>query len=160
MEDKLEKKDKILIKEIEENIPLSPDPYRKIADKLGWNRDEVLKKLNYLKNKGILKRIGGILKHRKAGYQGNGMLVCQVKEDKIKKIGKKLSGYPEISHCYERESYPEWPYNIYAMVHGKNREEVENIVAKIFKDIDVIKYYILYSTEELKKSSMKYFHKE
>lgn len=157
---KPERRDIKLIQEIQEDIPLTLNPYRKIAENLGWKEEEVIKRLNKLKKEGILKRIGGILKHRRAGYNGNGMFVCQVEENKIDTVGNKLTGFSEISHCYQRKSYSGWPYNIYAMVHGRSRKKVEKKVAQIIQEIDIIKYDILFSTEELKKTSMKYFFEE
>lgn len=68
-----------------------------------------------------------------------------------------MASIPNVTHCYERKCYPEWPYNFYSMIHGKNREEIDIIINEFVHEIGIKKYQILYSTEEFKKTSMKYF---
>ena len=149
--------DKLLIKEVQEDIPLTLDPYGDIAKKIGISRTEVIKRLkNYSKN-GMLKYVGAILYHRNSGYPENGMFTAVVPEMLLKKAGENLSKEPNITHCYERQSYPNWPYNLYAMIHGKTRSEVEGVVENFVNTIDITDYQIFYSTKEFKKTSMKYF---
>lgn len=149
--------DKLLIKEIQGDIPLTLDPYAEIAKKIGCSKDEVLKRIEKYASIGILKRVAAVLNHRDSGYTENGMFTAVIPEDKITDAGKKMASIPNVTHCYERKCYPEWPYNFYSMIHGKNREEIDIIINEFVHEIGIKKYQILYSTEEFKKTSMKYF---
>ena len=149
--------DKKIIKAFEGNIPLTLNPYQKIADDLNIERDELLKRLQSLKERKILKRISAILHHRDSGYQANGMFVCKFNEKEIDEIGKEISNLEAVSHCYQRKSYQNWPYNFYAMIHARSKKELENMIEQLVEKYKINDYQILYSTEELKKTSMKYF---
>ena len=148
--------DRAIIKEIEADIPLNSDPYGTIARKAGCSREEVLARLLEMKRNARLRRIGAVLHHRESGYKANGMLVCRVPECKIEPFGMKLASFNGVSHCYQRKSYPNWPYNLYAMIHGKCREDVEGVVERFTNETGVEDYRVLYSTEEIKKTSVKY----
>jgi len=149
--------DQKLIQIIQSDIPLTPDPYGDIAMEIGCSKTEVIKRLQSYSQSGILKRISAVLHHRDAGYQFNGMLVCIISEDKIENVGRTLAAIPQISHCYERKTDPQWPYNLYGMVHGHTQEEVEQVVSNFVRKMQIQQYLILFSTEELKKTSMKYY---
>jgi len=149
--------DKKIIKALETDIPLCLNPYQKIAEDLNIDLEELLAGLQKLKDRKILKRISAILHHRDSGYQANGMFVCQLSKKKIDEEGKEISELEAVSHCYQRKTYQNWPYNFYAMMHGKNKEELENKIKKLAAEYRIEDYQVLYSTEELKKTSMKYF---
>jgi DNA-binding Lrp family transcriptional regulator len=149
--------DKKLIGIIQSDIPLTLDPYGDIAREIGCSKAEVILRLRKYLQSGILKRIGAVLNHRDAGYKFNGMLACVVGEDQIEAAGRALAAIPQVSHCYERKTDPQWPYNLYGMAHGRTREEVERVVSNFVREMQIRKYQILYSMEELKKVSMKFF---
>ncbi|TDX46389.1 DNA-binding Lrp family transcriptional regulator [Halanaerobium congolense] len=149
--------DKKIIKVLETDIPLTLNPYQKIAEDLNIDRAELLTRLQKLKERKILKRISAILHHRDSGYQANGMFVCHFSEQEIDQLGKEISKLEAVSHCYQRQTYQNWPYNFYAMMHAKNKEELEKKVNQLVEKYKIEDYQILYSTEELKKTSMKYF---
>ncbi len=149
--------DILIIKEVQENMPLTLDPYGDIAKTIGSTRTEVIKHLKKLNDNGFMKRIVAILNHRDSGYPENGMLAAVVPKDVLMDAGQNLSDEANVTHCYERKSYDNWPYNLYAMIHGKTRSEVENTVEKFITETNIDDYQILYSTKEFKKSSLKYF---
>jgi DNA-binding Lrp family transcriptional regulator len=149
--------DKKIIKALETDIPLTLDPYQKIAADLNIERSELLKRLKQLKERKILKRISAILHHRDSGYQANGMFVCHFSKNKIDEAGQEISKLEAVSHCYQRQTYQNWPYNFYAMMHAKNKEELEAKIEELVAEYKIEDHQILYSTEELKKTSMKYF---
>ncbi|MFW5961959.1 MAG: Lrp/AsnC family transcriptional regulator [bacterium] len=149
--------DKKIIKALETDIPLTLNPYQKIEDDLNIDRAELLKRLQNLKERKILKRISAILHHRDAGYQANGMFVCHFNKSEIDKAGQEISKLESVSHCYQRQAYQNWPYNFYTMIHAHNKTEMEEITKKLVDKYNIEDYQILYSTEELKKTSMKYF---
>lgn len=149
--------DQKLIRILQADIPLTLDPYGDIARETGCSKAEVIGRLQGYLQSGVLKRVGAILHHRDAGYPFNGMLACIVAEDEIEAAGQFLAAIPQVSHCYERKTDQEWPYNLYGMVHGHTQEEVEQAVSNFVQKMGIQQYQILYSTEELKKASMKYF---
>lgn len=149
--------EKSIIKRLSEDIPLAAEPYKIIAEELGVPEKILLEKIDELYNKKILRRVSGILYHRKSGYTANAMVVWVVPKDRIENIGEILSLFPEITHCYERPSFNNWPYNIYTMVHSKTKEKCDDKIKEISKIININDYKVLYSVKELKKSSMKYF---
>ncbi|SDE80960.1 DNA-binding transcriptional regulator, Lrp family [Fontibacillus panacisegetis] len=142
-----------IIRELQGEMPLSPDPYGELACKAGCTVEELLLRLTRMRTDGSLKRIGAILRHRNSGFNANGLLVCVLAEEKIEEAGLTLAGYPEVSHCYRRLAYRDWPYNLYAMIHGHSESEVLQIVNRFVREQAVEIYDTLFSTEELKKSS-------
>lgn len=149
--------DKSIIRKLQEDIPLTPRPYKSIAEEIGITEEELLNKIEDFQSNGILRRIGGILYHREAGFKANAMVVWMVPEDNVQKVGETMASFKEVTHCYERPTSSKWSYNIFTMVHGQNKKQCEDIIKKISDSIKIYDYKILYSTEELKKSSMKYF---
>jgi len=151
--------DRCIIREVQGDLPLVEKPYEEIAGRLGITTEKLLCRLRALKTGGQLKRIAGILYHRNAGYKFNGMAAWSIDDSRKREAGKLMAGYQHISHVYERPPYPDWPYNIFSMIHGQSRTEVEDTAEMIAEKLEISRdnYIILYSTEELKKTSMQYF---
>ncbi len=146
-----------IIKIIQEDIPLSPTPFKEIAKILNITEDEVIDIINKLIEKKVIRRFGAVLRHQKAGIKENGMVVWNVPDELAEEIGSKFASFKEVSHCYERPRMKNWNYNIYTMVHGKTKDDVKNIAKKLSEISGIDDYKILFSTKEFKKSSMKYF---
>jgi siroheme decarboxylase len=153
-------KEKELIRICQGDIPLSKSPFEEIASQLRVDSDWIYDTLNRWKDEGVLKKIRGILYHQRAGFKANGMSVWRVPENRIDDIGRQAAEFDEVSHCYHRPGLPDWNYNLYAMIHGKSKAEVEKIAEKISQRVGIPDYQILYSTKEYKKTSMKYFTSE
>ncbi len=151
--DELEKR---LIAELQENIPLTENPYLALGERLGISEDEVVRLLRKLKESGRLKRIGAVLRHQRSGYSANAMVVFRLPERDIERTGSELAESPLVSHCYRRAPCDGWPYTLYAMMHGKTDEEIESFVRRFASAHGIDDYRILRSEEELKKSSMLY----
>ena len=149
--------DKKIISRLQENISIIETPYKEIAEELNMDEEELICKIKAYTKSGILKRIGAILYHRKAGFNANAMVVWKVDNRDINKIGEYMASIKEVSHCYERKPCAFWDYNLYTMIHEKDRESCNEIIEKISDSIGINEYKILYSTRELKKTSMKYF---
>ncbi|MGI9481569.1 MAG: siroheme decarboxylase subunit beta [Hyphomicrobiales bacterium] len=123
----VEPEDRRLVCAIEEGLPLSPRPYLSIAERLGWTEAQVLRRLEALIQSGIISRFGCILRHRKLGFTANAMAVWNVDNDKIDAIAQKLAARHAVTLCYRRaRRLPDWPYNLFAMIHGHARHEVED----------------------------------
>lgn len=145
-----------LIHEMQGDIPISADPYGDIAQKIGYQKEVVLSRLKYYAQQGYIKRVSVILHHRYSGFSINGMLACRVESEKVEEVGKKLALVPQVTHCYERKVHRDWPYNLYAMIHGITKNEVEKIAKAFAEEVGIKDFKILYSIEEFKKSSMKF----
>jgi DNA-binding Lrp family transcriptional regulator len=145
--------DLIIIRELQRDFPMVSEPYAEIARRTGRTVSDVLERLKHLQACGALKRIGAVLKHRKAGFGANGLFVCIVPEEQINEAGRILAAYKEVSHCYHRSPCHDWPYNLYAMVHGICKNDVLAIAEQFIHEQHIQVYEILFSTEELKKTS-------
>ncbi len=146
---------KILI-EIQGGIPLTKTPYKKIADSLNISEEEVLSRIKRMLDRGWIRRIGCIPHHYNLGFKANGMSVWDVPDDQVKKVGAEVGSFDYVSHCYRRPRHPPiWPYNLFAMVHGRMQEEVLEKVEQIAKIINVTNYDVLFSTAILKKRGIR-----
>lgn len=150
--------DKKIMRMLQDNIPSSLRPYKEIADAAGVSEDEVIEKIKSYKEKKWIRRFGATLRHQKAGFKANGMGVWPVPdESKRQALGEVMASFHEVSHCYERPSYGDWPYNLFTMLHGESREECEEAAKRISEKTGIKEYRMLYSSREFKKSSMVYF---
>lgn len=154
MENSLEK---AIVRRLQEDLPLVPQPYKAIAEELGISEGELLNKIKDLNEKKMLKRIGAILHHRTVGFKANAMVVWSVPEEKVKETVSRMVLCKQISHCYERKSLTNWPYNIYTMIHSETFEDCDAVISDIAQNAGIEKYEVLYSVRELKKRSMRYF---
>ena len=117
--------DRRLIEILQDGLPLVSRPYEVIGTQLELSEDEVISRLSRLKQQGLIKRMGVIVNHRRVGYLANAMVVFDVPDDLVKQIGGHVSQFNFINLCYQRPRQGEqWPYNLYCMIHGKNRKKV------------------------------------
>ncbi|MDN5327281.1 MAG: siroheme decarboxylase [Moorella sp. (in: firmicutes)] len=154
---RLSEVEKNIVRLFQGDLPLEPYPFRLAARELGLGEEELLARLKALQREGIMRRFGAALRHRKAGLVANAMIVWQVPEAEVATAGRKLASFREVTHCYQRQTRPEWPYNLYAVVHGSNRQQCEVLARRLAAAIGHYNYRLLYSTAELKKESMRYF---
>lgn len=149
--------DKKIIASIQGDIPITERPYVKIAEQLGISEDVLLERLKKLCDKGVIRRFGATLRHQKSGYQANAMVAWQVDEDGIDTVGEKMAVFRSVSHCYRRNPKDDWPYNLYTMIHAKDEASCREIARNISAETSIDNYTLLFSREELKKTSMEYF---
>jgi len=149
--------DKKIVRELQGNIPLGPAPFRTIAVKLGLTEKKLLEKIAGFKRSGKLRSIRAIVRHRKAGYTANAMVVWSVPGAKVPSFGKTAAASQAVSHCYERFSPPGWPYNLYTMMHGRSRAGILKEIEGLKKRTGIRECRILESGREFKKTSMVYF---
>jgi len=154
MLNELEKK---IIAAIQGDIDVVPRPYLEIAHKLDISEQLLLAKLKELCRRGVIRRFGATLRHQKTGYRANAMVAWQVSEDRIEEVGAKLASFREVTHCYRRDPTPDWPFNLYTMVHAGDEASCRRTARKMAAAISVDAYRLLFSREELKKTSMVYF---
>ena len=146
-----------VIKELQKDIEVTQEPFKKAREKLDLSYDEFFTFANELKESGIMRRFATILNHRKAGFGANAMSVWAVPEEKGEEIGREMAEFSAVSHCYLRPSYPNWPYNLFAMVHAKTQEECDELIEEMAKESGLTEYGKLYSTVEFKKQRLVYF---
>jgi DNA-binding Lrp family transcriptional regulator len=154
----LDERDRRLIAATQGGLPLVPRPYEALAGELGVSVDWVTTRLKTMLDQGLIRRIGAVPDHMRLGYTANGMTVWNVADDRVDELGAKVGALPSVSHCYRRpRALPEWPYNLFAMVHGQAREEVEREAARIRALLGEAchGFDILYSTAILKKTGLR-----
>jgi len=149
--------DKDFIRELQKNMEIIDEPFVNAANNLGLTENEVFEKMKHYEDIGVMRRFAAILRHRQIGFTANGMIVWKVPEDKISEVGEKLGSFPQVSHCYERPTYPDWPYNVFSMIHCKTQDEAHDVAKTIQDQIHVDDYDILFSTREFKKTRVEYF---
>ena len=149
--------DKEYIRELQKDLEIVQRPFLKSAQKLGITEEKLLEKAKYYEEIGVMRRFAAILRHRDAGFVANGMIVWKVPEEKIDETGAKLGAFPQVSHCYQRPVYQDWPYNVFSMIHCRSQEDAENMAKEIQKQIGIEDYKILFSSREFKKTRVEYF---
>lgn len=149
--------DKRIIREIGQDLPASKRPYQVVAERLGISEETLINRLRLFREKGIMRRFGAILYHREAGLEGNCMVAWKVPDSEVQRIGKIMASVKQITHCYERLTHPDWPYNLYTMIHGKTKKECAEIAEMISRKVGITDYRMLCSTREFKKTSMQYY---
>jgi DNA-binding Lrp family transcriptional regulator len=138
-------------------MPVTSEPYAPAAERLGVAQEDVLDRLGSLRERAGLRRVAAILYHRRAGFSANGMGVWRVPEDEVLDTGKRMAAFRGVSHCYQRPTYPDWPYSVFTMAHGRSKEECDAILDSIAEATGITGRATLYSSTEFKKVRMLYF---
>ena len=149
--------DKDFIRELQKDMEIIDEPFVKAANNLGITEDELFAKMKHYESMGVLRRFAAILRHRQVGFTANGMIVWKVPEGRITSVGEILGSFPQVSHCYERPTYDDWPYNVFSMIHCKTHDEAHDVAKTIQNQINVDEYKILFSSREFKKTRVEYF---
>jgi len=150
--------DRQIIVATQSGLPRVARPYHAIAAQIGVAAEEVMRRLQRMLETGIIRRIGAVPNHYALGYKANGMSVWDVPDERVRELGEKIGALDFVSHCYQRPRHlPAWPYNLFAMVHGRDRAEVE---AKVRTIADLLGtadrgHTVLYSTRILKKTGLR-----
>ncbi len=150
--------DREIVRATQAGLPLCPRPYQAIADQLGVSEDEVMARMQGLLDRGAVRRIAAVPNHYKLDVRANGMTVWDVADDRIAELGAKVGALDFVSHAYHRPRRPPlWPYNLFAMVHGHTRADVEAKVAAIGEVLGdhCRDHAVLYSKRILKKTGLR-----
>jgi len=143
-----------LIEIIQRGLPLVARPYQEIAERLGWSEQLVIEKLKTMIEGGIIKRLGVVVRHHELGYRSNAMVVWNVGDDQVDQVGQKLGAQDCVTLCYQRpRMLPEWPYNLFCMVHGRNREDVLECIDTMTEGLNLenIPHTVLFSGRRFKQ---------
>ena len=154
----LDPTDRRIVVALQGGLPLVAEPYRAVATDLGLSTADLMARLRRLRATGAIRRIGAVPNHYALGYRANGMSVWDVADERVGIVGPLVGALDYVSHCYRRPRHPpHWPYNLFAMVHGHDRETVERHVAAIAEILgpDQRRHEVLYSTRNLKKTGLR-----
>ena len=150
--------DRQIIAATQSGLPLVKEPYKKIADQLGIEPELLMQRLYVMLDRGQIRRIGAVPNHYQLGYKANAMSVWNVADNRISELGQQVGALTFVSHCYQRPRFlPEWPYNLFAMLHGKSQDEVADKVQQIIALLGdhCAGYELLYSKRILKKTGLR-----
>lgn len=150
--------DRQIIQATQAGLPLVAEPYQAVAELLGVTADEVMQRMIKMQDQGVIRRIAAVPNHYRLGYHYNGMTVWDVDDQHVDNLGRRVAELPFVSHCYQRPRHlPDWPYNLFAMVHGKTEQDAEKQIAVIADLLgeDSRRHAVLYSTKILKKTGLR-----
>lgn len=157
LRDHVTERDIAFIRATQVDLEDTEEPFARVATTLGWTVDEVFEHARQMIERGLLRRFAAILNHRAAGFRANGMAVWNVPPDRIQEFGRAVAGYKNISHAYQRPTYPDWPYSVFSMIHHPKVAGVEATAQALSEQSGITDYRILYSTTEFKKIRLPYF---
>ena len=149
--------DKAVIRELQEDLPLEPRPFLAMAERLGLGEQDLFRLAAEFQARGIMRRYSAILYHRSAGFQANAMAVWKVPEERAQEVGELMATSPWVTHCYQRPTFPDWPYTHFTMVHATSKEKCAEVIEEITQLTGITDNLLLYSTREYKKTRVRYF---
>lgn len=148
-----------LRKQLEQGLPLTPRPFQTLAERTGLSEQEVMDAIKQWQSNGLIKRFGLVVKHRTLGYNANAMVVWNVPDEQVQALGKAMAAVPFITLCYQRpRRLPDWPYNLFCMIHGTNRERVLAQLASLIDDQNLqhIQHAVLFSNKAYRQRGGRY----
>ncbi|SEH07983.1 siroheme decarboxylase subunit beta [Candidatus Venteria ishoeyi] len=155
----LESFDRLLIQATQAGLALCAQPYQEVANQIGSDENSVIQRLQTMLEQGMIRRIGVVPNHYKLGYCSNGMTVWDVKDDVVDALGQQVGQLDFVSHCYRRPRHlPKWPYNLFAMVHARSHEEIQQQIEKIKTLLGAHnqQHDVLFSRKILKKTGLRF----
>ena len=155
----IDPKDLALMRSIENGLPLVKRPYAKIGASIGLSEAEVIDRIGRLQKEHLIKRFGVIVRHRELGYRANAMVVWNIPDDQVSRYGRCLGKFTHVTLCYQRPRHmPDWPYNLFTMIHGRDREEVLENVESIARECGLadVPRKVLFSGKRFKQRGARY----
>jgi DNA-binding Lrp family transcriptional regulator len=144
--------DLVLLQALENGLPIGPRPYAEIASKIGNAEEDVIERLQALVERGVVKRLGLVVHHRELGYTANAMVVWDIRDDRVDKVGETFAAFPFVTLCYKRERRrPQWPYNLFCMIHGRDRATVKTQIEDLRERAGNPPMEILFSRRRFKQ---------
>jgi len=144
---------------LEAGLPLAARPYQVLAERIGANEEAVLGQVRDWSESGLFRRVGLVLKHRAMGFRANAMLVMNIPDDQVDEVGRKLGQAAGVNLCYQRpRRLPDWPYNLFCMVHGREREQVCRLIDEMLAErgLSDVPHQLLFSTRAFKQCGGRY----
>lgn len=144
---------------LETGLPLAPRPYQVLAEQVGVDEAAVVEQMQQWQAQGLFRRVGLVLKHRALGFLANAMLVMDIPDEQVEAVGLRLGQAPGINLCYERpRRLPHWRYNLFCMVHGREREQVRQQIARLLAEqrLSEVPHQLLFSSRAFKQCGGRY----
>lgn len=148
--------EKGIIEMLQGDIPIEPEPFRGLAEKLDIDQEEITRRIAALKSSGKIRRLGAVLRHRESGFIFNAMVVFKTSSESADYAGRILASHPCITHCYLRDVPDNFGYNLFAMIHLKREEDLAPLLDDLMKETGLNEYQVIKSIHEYKKISMEY----
>lgn len=139
-------------------LPLTTTPYADVALRLGITAQQLMERMQRMQDTGIIRRVAAVPNHYKLGYTANAMTVWDISDERVAEVGRRVAAQSFVSHCYRRRRcMPEWPYNLFAMVHARTEQDAEQMIRELQRIIgsDNRGQDVLYSTRILKKTGVR-----
>ena len=155
----LSEEDRRLIAEIQGGLPLTSRPYAAVGERIGLSEQEVIERIRALQESGVIKRLGVVVRHHELGYTANAMVVWDVPDERVDEVGEKLGAQECVTLCYQRpRRLPDWPYNLFSMIHGKERERVSAYIESLVEEegLQNIPRKVLFSGRRFKQRGARY----
>ena len=146
-----------VIRELQEDVELISRPFSPMAERLGISLQEMFDIADSFQERGLMRRFSAVLHHRRAGFRSNAMAVWKVPSERAVEVGNIMAQSRWVTHCYERPTFPDWPYTHFTMIHATSNETCEDVAAGISEATGIDEYQLLYSTREYKKTRVRYF---
>ena len=146
-----------VIRELQEDVELTSRPFSTMAERLGIGLQEMFDIADSFQERGLMRRFSAVLHHRRAGFRSNAMAVWKVPSERAVEVGNIMAQSRWVTHCYERPTFPDWPYTHFTMIHATSNETCEDVAAEISEATGITEYQLLYSTREYKKTRVRYF---
>ena len=153
----ISERDKAVIRALQGEFPICEEPYKVLAEQIGMTEEEFIDRVKKLSEQKKIRKMGAVLKHRKAGFIANALCAWYVSPERLDEVAQEMIKNPAVSHCYDRSTTPNWNYNLYTMIHAKSRQECDEIIKNLAETTGLDQFQILYSKKEWKKTAMKYF---
>ena len=157
----LSEPDRRLIEALQDGLPLVSRPYAALAERAGMSEAELIARLAELQDDGAIKRMGVVVRHHELGYRANAMVVWDVPDTQVEAVGRRLGRVDCVNLCYRRpRRRPDWPYNLFCMIHGRNRDAVLERVQEIREalELEAIPFAVLFSQRRFKQRGARYVH--
>ncbi len=149
--------ERAVVNEVQQQLPLVGRPFDSMAENAGMSVGDFLAGCRELKERGLLRRFGASIEQRNAGFVANALVCWAVPEGRVDDAGRTMADFKEVTHCYERQTCPQWPrYNIFTMIHGDSRENIEAILSRMSAETGIDECEILPTVREFKKERVKY----
>jgi siroheme decarboxylase len=145
------------VRALQTDLPACPQPFELLARQADMGAAELLQAGEELLRRGAMRRYAAVLRHRKVGFAVNCMTVWNVPAERAEQAGATLAGFPEVTHCYLRPTWPDWPYNLYAMIHCRTDEHCRDLIGRMKTATSIADMLAVYSTKEYKKVRLQYF---
>lgn len=154
---RLDEADISAVRALQRDMPIESRPFATLAVRAGMREDELIARARMFLQLGAMRRYAAVLKHQEAGFSANAMAAWRVPEDMIEQVGSRLALHKAVSHCYQRPTYPDWPYSVFTMIHGRNPEDCERAARELSNATGITDYVLLYSAREFKKARVLYY---